>query len=147
MNPESVPEKPIVFRGSQPGGQPGSGLWLDESKRAYVALMLLTAGALYAAYLIYRPFLKSLFLALVLTIAFMPVHEYVSRRIRRRTLAALTTSLAVLLVIAVPLLFVGRGLVSQAATLYGFITQQLGGPWSGHLAWANDAVQRLAEQT
>lgn len=145
MNPESAPEKPIVLRGSQSGGQVGSRLWLDDHKR--VALMLLTAGALYAAYLIYRPFLKSLFLALVLTIAFMPVHEYVSRRIRRRTLAALTTSLAVVLVIAVPLLFISRGLLSQAVNLYNFITQQLVGPWSGHLAWANEAVQRLGEQT
>jgi len=107
----------------------------------------LTLGALYAAYLIYRPFLKSLFLALVLTIAFSPVHDRVRRRVRGPTLAALVTTLAVVLVIAVPLLFVSHGIVSQAATLYGFVSQQMSGPWSGHLTWANEAVQRLGEQT
>jgi hypothetical protein len=38
-----------------------------ERKFSYWALLVLTAGALYLAYIIYRPFLKVLFLALVLT--------------------------------------------------------------------------------
>lgn len=147
MNSEAAPETSKLVRGSPAPGRTVSGPWLDENKRAYAALLLLTLGALYAAYLIYRPFLKSLFLALVLTIAFAPVHDWVSRRVRGRTLAALVTTLAVVLVIAVPLLLLSRSLVSQAASLYGFLSQQVSGPWSGHLAWANDAVQRLAEQT
>ena len=52
-----------------------------------------------------------------------------------------------MLVVALPLLFISRGLVSQAATLYSFLSQQMSGPWSGHLAWANDAAQRLADHT
>lgn len=140
-------EKPRLARESPPPEGAAAGLWLKEQTRGQIVLILLTLGALYAAYFIYRPFLKALFLALVLTIAFMPVHEWVSRRVRGRTLAALATTLAVILVIAVPLLFITRSLVSQGASLYGFITQQMSGPWSGRLAWANQAVQQLAEQT
>lgn len=147
MNQEGLPENTRFVRDTQGSARAASGPWLDAPKRSYAALMLLTLGALYAAYLIYRPFLKALFLALVLTIAFLPVHEWVSRRVRQRTLAALATTLAVVLVIVVPLLLISRSLVSEAMSLYAFVSQQMGGPWSGHFAWATEAVKRLGEQT
>src|SRR5215472_11300847 len=101
-----MPEKPQLVAGSQAEGLPSSpqrenvggqglhpalhstgGPWMEERRRSYVALLLITGAALYAAYLIYRPFLKVLFYALVLTIAFSPVHDWVLRRVRRPTLA------------------------------------------------------------
>src|SRR5262249_47092930 len=143
-DPPAPPEQSTAASGvTRPDVRPTRGLWLDESKRSYVTLFLLTLGALYAAYLIYRPFLKSLFLALVLTIAFLPIHEWVSRRVRRPTMAALITSLAVVLLIMTPLMFISRGLVSQATNLYTFVTQEMSGTWSGHFGWANDAVERM----
>src|SRR5215467_3113406 len=114
MNSDAAPEKSRLVGGSSAGSRSVAGPWLAKYKPGYVALIILALGALYAAYLIYRPFLKSLFLALVLTIAFTPVHDWIRRRVRRPTLAALITTLAVVLVIAVPLLFISRGLVSLA---------------------------------
>jgi membrane protein required for beta-lactamase induction len=36
---------------------------MDDRQRSYLVLLLLTVGAICVAYIIYRPFLKSLFLA------------------------------------------------------------------------------------
>jgi predicted PurR-regulated permease PerM len=120
---------------------------MDERKRSYASLLLLTAGALYMAFIIYRPFLKALFLALVLTIAFLPIHDWVARRVRGNTVAALITTTIVLLVIMLPLMFITIRLVSEAASLYGFLSQQGGAAWSNRSELLNDAVQRAAEQT
>jgi predicted PurR-regulated permease PerM len=125
---------------------PAPAPWIEQYKLSYLTLLLLTAGAIYAAYIIFRPYLKALFLAMVLTIAFLPVHEWVARRVRGRTLSALVTTAAVVLVVMVPLTFIGVSLFSQAASLYGFVSQQMGGPWSGHFTWATEALQRTADQ-
>src|SRR5215469_17795874 len=61
---------------------------LQERKLSYAVLMLVTAAAVCAAYVIYRPFLKALFLALVLTIAFWPLHEWIGRRVQGATARA-----------------------------------------------------------
>jgi predicted PurR-regulated permease PerM len=146
--PEGLPssaEQAADAKAADPALPPASGPWIERYKLSYVALFLLTAGALYVFYIIFSPYLKSLFLALVLTIAFMPVHEWVMRRVRRPTLAALITTSAVMLVVMVPLVFIGSSLFSQAASLYTFISQRMGSTWSGHFAWATEAVERTAE--
>jgi predicted PurR-regulated permease PerM len=157
------PGKPELVDGSQPQEQssspepatPGSeaalrltsGLRIPEKKSSYVALLVLTAGAFYVAYIVYRPFLKALFLALVLTIAFWPLDRWIAKRVRGNTATALVTTAAVVLVIMLPLMFISVKLVSEAASLYGFITQQVGGNWSGHSAWLTESVQRVSEST
>ena len=99
---------------------------MEERERSYVALLVLTAAALYLAYIIYRPFLKALFLALVLTFAFLPVHQWVARRVRGKTAAALITTTLVLLVIMFPLMLISIRLASETVSLYGFVSQQAG---------------------
>ncbi len=114
---------------------------------SYWALLVLTAGALYLAYIIYRPFLKVLFLALVLTIAFWPVEKWISQRIRSRTASALITTISVVFVVMLPLLFVSLNIVSEAANVYGLVMQQTTGNWSGHFAWLTDWVEQISERT
>src|SRR5262249_12138846 len=118
-----------------------------ERRRGYFALMVLTAGALYLSYIIYRPFLRVLFLALVLTIAFWPVDRWIGRRVRGATMRALITMSLVILVILLPLTFVSVSLFSEAASLYGYVNQKLGGNWSGHSAVLTEAIQRISDQT
>lgn len=127
--------------------QPSLGPWVDEGKRSYLALLALTGAALYVAYIIYRPFLKVLFLALILTFAFLPVHEWVARRVRGKTIAALITTTLVLLVIMFPLMLMSMRLASEAVSLYGFVSQQAGTAWSHRSAWLTEVVQRASEQT
>jgi predicted PurR-regulated permease PerM len=158
------PEKPKLVGGSQPerpssaeqavgnAAEPALGLapkpWMEKRKFSYVALLILTGGALYVAYIIFRPFLTSLFLALVLTIAVLPLHEWISRRVRGPTAAALITTATVLLLILVPLILMSLKLVAEAASLYNFLFQKWSAaPWSGHFAWLSEAVQRVAERT
>jgi predicted PurR-regulated permease PerM len=160
------PGKPLLVGSSQPEDRPSSaaqtdtsgreagsvsqprpGPWMEERKRSYVALLVLTAAALYVAYIIYRPFLKALFLALVLTFAFLPAHQWVARRVRGKTVAALITTTLVLLVIMLPLMLISIRLVSEAMSLYGFVSQQAGTAWSHRSAWTTEAVQRASEQT
>src|SRR5262249_47436704 len=86
----------------------------QERKRSYVALMVLTAGALYVAYIVYRPFLKSLFLALVLTIAFWPIYRWIAKRVPGDNWRALATTAVVILVIMLPLMMISFRLVSEA---------------------------------
>jgi predicted PurR-regulated permease PerM len=119
----------------------------QEQRFAHWALLALTAGALYLAYIIYRPFLKVLFLALVLTIAFWPLDRWIARRVRSNTARALITTVSVVFVIMLPLFFISFNLVSEAAGIYGFVTQKTAGNWSGHFAWLTEAVERIAERS
>ena len=147
--PEERPSSQTDTIGREAGSvsQPRLGAWMEDRNRSYVALLVLTAAALYAAYLIYRPFLKALFLALVLTFAFLPVHQWMARRVRGKTLAALITTTLVLLVIMLPLMLISIRLVSEAVSLYGFVSQQAGNAWSHRSAWLTEAVRRASEQT
>src|SRR5262245_51701797 len=145
--PEEQPAQADVTSRVEPAVAPRAGPWMDRRQRSYFALLVLTAGALYTAYLIYRPFLTSLFLAVVLTIAFLPIHERIARRVRGNIMAALLTTTAIVLLIIVPLMMMTVRLVSEAASFYGFISQQGGSIWSSRSAWLNEGVQRFAEQT
>lgn len=130
-----------------PGLELRQELQLQERRFSYWALLVLTAGALYLAYIIYRPFLKVLFLALVLTIAFWPLDRWIAQRIRSNTARALITIVSVVFVIMLPLFFLSLNLISEAAELYGFVTQKTAENWSGHFAWLTDVVQRIAERS
>jgi len=130
---------------SQPLAAPGS--LSDHQTRSRITLLLLTAVALGLAFVVYRPFLKALFLALVLTIAFLPMHEWISRRVRRNSVAALLTTAVVVFLIMTPLLYISIKLLSEAASLYGAVSQQGSAAWTSRSAWFADAVQRASEQT
>jgi len=123
------------------------GLIVDQRKRSYVALVVLTTGALCVAYIVYRPFLKALFLALVLTIAFMPVHQRVARHVRGNTTASIVTTIIALLVIVRPFMFISMRLVSEAVNLYSYVSQQTGPAWANRSAWVNEALLRASGQT
>ncbi|HEX7288518.1 MAG TPA: AI-2E family transporter [Candidatus Angelobacter sp.] len=146
----AIPDKPKLVGAQTPAEGAGDApafAPVAEPRASYIALLILTAGALYVAYIVYRPFLKALFLALVLSIAFWPLDRWIARRVRGGTTRAIITTLVVLLVIMLPLMLISFRLFSEAASLYGFITQKVGGNWSGHFAWLNEAVDRIAEQT
>jgi predicted PurR-regulated permease PerM len=128
-----------------PSAQVKQELQLHERGFSYWALLVLTAAALYLAYIIYRPFLKVFFLALVLTIAFWPLDRWIAQRVRSDTARALLTTASVVFAIMLPLFFVSINLVSEAAGLYGLVKTP--GNWSGHFAWLTEAVKRIAERS
>lgn len=117
---------------------------------ATVFLLVLAAVALYFSYLIARPFLTPIFLALMIAIVFHPIHLRVETRIHRRNLAALTSTILVLVMVFVPTVILGTLAAREAHSLYLILSEksaEQGGwnPYAMHLvgrvsAWAGHYV-------
>lgn len=80
-----------------------------------VTLFILTLLLLYACYLVARPFLTTLTLAIAIAVAAFPLHRWISRRIKVRSLAAGVTLLLVMIVIVVPAFFIGQQVAREVA--------------------------------
>src|SRR5688572_17120070 len=74
---------------------------IDQAR--WIAVLAVTAIALYLCWLMLRPFLGVLAWAVVLVIVFYPVHRRLTIRIKRRGLCALVSCLLVVLIIVLPL--------------------------------------------
>ena len=123
-----------------------------ERKQATSAvfLLVLAAIALYFCYLITRPFISPIFLALMLAIVFHPVHTRIQKRLRNLNAAALLSTVLVLLAFLVPV--VGLGIVVRRETsgLYQLLNVKSAeqGGWNpyvthalqGALSWAGRYV-------
>src|ERR1700730_12816753 len=118
----------------------------EDRQFSFVVLVIVTGAALYVAYLVYRPFLTSLFLALVLTIAFMPLHVWIARRVRSDNAAAFITETIVVLFVMVPLIWISINLLAETVSFYNSLSQQQWGTatFSGRFAWLSEAVHRAA---
>jgi predicted PurR-regulated permease PerM len=123
--------------------------WMDDRQLSYTALLLLIAATFYVAYIIFNPFLKAIFLAFVLAIAFAPLHRWISRRIRGANNAALVTTCIVMLLVLVPFILVSLRLAGEAASFYSSISEQwrAGTAWYNSIAGMSEALERAAEHT
>lgn len=84
--------------------------------RAFLALVLLTTAAF--IWLI-RGFLMPVFWAAVLAVLFRPIFDRLVRMVRgRESIAALLTTIAVILVVVIPLSLLGAAVAQQAISLY-----------------------------
>jgi predicted PurR-regulated permease PerM len=119
----------------------------EDRQFSFVVLLIATSAALYVAYLVYRPFLTSLFLALVLTIAFMPLHVWIARRVRSANAAAFITETIVVLFVMVPLIWISINLLAETVSFYNSLSQQQWSTatFSGRFAWLSEAVHRAAQ--
>ncbi len=120
-------------------------VWMEDRQLSFYVLLILTGVATYLTYIIFRPFLTALFLALVMAIALFPLHKWLARRFRNRIAALTTTGLAVVLIL-IPLVFISLKLVSEATSVYSNVLQPLGNPstWPQRL---DPLIQQVAEQT
>ena len=120
-------------------------VWMEDRQLSFYVLLILTGVATYLTYIIFRPFLTALFLALVMAIALFPLHKWLARRFRNGIAALTTTGLAVV-VILIPLVFISLKLVSEATSVYSNVLQPLGNPstWPQRL---DPVIQQVAEQT
>lgn len=81
--------------------------------------LLITALVSWTTFLIFRPYVSPLFLAIILAIIFNPVYQKIKHFLNgHETIAATLTSGIVLLVIFVPLIFIGVLLFQEAQDLY-----------------------------
>jgi predicted PurR-regulated permease PerM len=97
-----------------------------ERKQATTAvfLLVLAAIALYFCYLIARPFLSPIFLALMLAIVFHPVHVRIQARLRNRSTAALLSTILVLFAFLVPVVGLGIVVSRETSGLYQLLNER-----------------------
>jgi len=96
------------------GGEPNQGWWTRERLTTAV-LFILTVLLLYGCYLVARPFLTTLSLAIAIAVAAFPLHRWISRKIKARALAAGATLLLVMIVIVAPAFFIGQQVAGEVA--------------------------------
>ena len=121
-------------------GPIGSRATPAEAKPSASTLFLLAvaAVALYLCYLIARPFLRSIFLAVTMAIVFHPVHVWLRRRIQATNAAALISTILVLVAVIVPAVGLGVVVTQEVGGLYRLLNErstQVGGwnPYAMHL--------------
>src|SRR5271166_3207408 len=108
-----------------------------------VFLLVLAAIALYFCYVIARPFLTPIFLALMIAIVFHPIHLRIQSRIQRRNLAGLTSTILVLVTVVVPTVILGVLVAREAHALYLLLSERSAeqGGWN---PYAMHFVERLS---
>src|SRR5678815_4604458 len=74
---------------------------VDQAR--WIAVLAVTAIALYLCWLMLRPFMGVLAWAGVLVVVFYPVHKRIAERTGRRSLSALISCLLVVLMVVLPL--------------------------------------------
>ena len=130
LDPASPAEKASPAAGAvNPATTPTAQLsgWQDR-RLSYHALLVLTAGVAYLTYITFRPFLKALFVALIMAIAFFPLHKRFSRMFHNANIAALVTTVLAVLLILVPFVLISVRLAVEATKIYTSDLQPLGNP-------------------
>lgn len=92
----------------------------------WIALLFVTAGALYMCWLMLQPFLDVLLWALVLVIVFFPVHRRILARTKSPSWAALLSSGLVIVTILVPLTLITLAVVREVAALAKYLQDNSG---------------------
>ncbi len=94
------------------------------------------AAALYVCYLMARPFVQPILFAAVLAIVFYPLHNRIWRRLRRPNLAALASTLAVVLMVVIPTFALGSAVTRDLSAVYVSLSKKsaAGGGWQPYLA-------------
>ena len=94
-----------------------------QKSQSFVVVTVLVALILLALIILW-PYLNSLVLAIVFAIACAPVYRWILKLVKFHGLASLLTTLLVLLVILVPLVFFGTLVFGEARQLYTSLAQQ-----------------------
>jgi predicted PurR-regulated permease PerM len=107
-----------------------------------IFLLALAAVALYFCYIIARPFLSPIFLAVMIAIVFHPVHTRVRIRVRGRNAAALISTLLVLITLVVPAVGLGIVVSREVTGLYQLLSERSAeqGGWNPYVM---HAMERL----
>jgi predicted PurR-regulated permease PerM len=114
-----------------------------ERKQATTFFLLAVAAiALYFCYVIARPFLGSIFLAVMLAIIFHPIHARIQTRLRRRNAAALLSTILVLVVLLVPAVALAVVIGQETRELQQLLSEKSAqqGGWNQYMTHATERV-------
>ena len=116
---------------------------MERKQATTFFLLALSAIALYFCYVIARPFLSPVFLAVMIAIVFHPVHARIQAHIHSRNTAALISTIFVLLALIVPAVGLGVAVSHEIRGLYQTLNERSAaqGGWN---PWVMHAMDRLA---
>ena len=89
--------------------------WLTREQSLAIALLAVTAIALYLCYRLVQPFLPAIAWALALAVIAFPFHRYLAERIRHPNVAAALSVAAVALLIIGPIALISQQLFREAS--------------------------------
>ena len=88
-----------------------------QQQARWLATLAATVLALYLCWLMLKPFIAVLEWAVVLVIVFYPGHQWLAKKIKRRGLSALISSLLVMVIFLAPLTFLSLALANELTNL------------------------------
>jgi len=92
---------------------------MNNAKSQFYFLLVALFCILVLVFFIFRPFIYTLVLAVILAILFQPVYQKIIGRTRgRRGLAAFATVLIIIISVFTPLMFLGAQILQEARQLY-----------------------------
>lgn len=89
-----------------------------------IFLLAMTAVALYFSYLLFQPFLMPILSAVVIAVVFFPIHANIQRTLRSPNLAALLSTIIVILLVVVPTVAVILAIKSEVTGLVTLIKEK-----------------------
>lgn len=117
-----------------------------RKQAAVICLLVLAAVALYFCYLIAKPFLGPVVIAVMLAIVFYPVHARMERVLGRPSLTAALSTVSVLIIVAIPMTLLAVSISGELRAVAQSLREQtlLHGGWSPYLTqWSESFTRRL----
>lgn len=91
---------------------------MTKNRASIVFLLGLTAVSLSLCYVLISPFLRPIVFSAVLAVLFFPLHSQILRFIRNRNVSALVSTVTVILLIALSVMFLGRAIATGLRDIY-----------------------------
>lgn len=118
-----------------------------RNRAAVICLLGLTAISLYLCYVIAKPFLGSLLIAVMLAVVFYPLHAKIHFLFRNPNVAAAVSTIFVLLIATIPIVVLGISVSGELRTVVQLLREQTGSqgglsPYLVHLG--ESLVKRLS---
>jgi len=117
-----------------------------RKQAAVICLLVLAAIALYLCYLIARPFLGPVLIAVMFAIVFYPLHARIQLLFHRPSVAAALSTTLVLLIVTIPVVLLGISVSEELRAVVQSLREQSGsqGGLSPYLArWGESVLKRL----
>ncbi|HEY7547859.1 MAG TPA: AI-2E family transporter [Blastocatellia bacterium] len=97
---------------------------MTRKRVTIIFLFALAAIALVLCVILFGPFVRPLISATVIAIVFYPVHSKIQRRVRNQSLAALISTILVILIIIVPAILISLAISREIAGLINFLNEK-----------------------
>jgi len=91
----------------------------DFNNLQKIGFLILLAIFLVLAFFLFWPFFKIIFLAIIAAIIFLPLHNFLSRKLKNNVIPALLIIISILVIVAGVIYFLGQATIKNTIDLYG----------------------------